>query len=82
MLKGIWSAFQEGKTFELIASKGVKIRVSHRERLEYAVGYVEDFPTEINWKVCLVCAGSETVAPADRLLRLPVPAVVPAKHTS
>ena len=33
MLKGIWSAFQEGKTFELIASKGVKIRVSHRERL-------------------------------------------------
>lgn len=33
MLKGIWSAFQEGKTFDLIASKGVKIRVSHQERL-------------------------------------------------
>jgi glycosyltransferase involved in cell wall biosynthesis len=33
ILKGIWSAFQEGKTFHLIASKGVKIRVSHRERL-------------------------------------------------
>ena len=33
ILKGIWSAFHEGKTFDLIASKGVKIRVSHRERL-------------------------------------------------
>ena len=33
ILKGIWSAFKEGKTFDLIASKGVKIRVSHRERL-------------------------------------------------
>jgi cellulose synthase/poly-beta-1,6-N-acetylglucosamine synthase-like glycosyltransferase len=33
MLKGIWSAFQEGKTFDLIASTGVKIRMSHRERL-------------------------------------------------
>jgi glycosyltransferase involved in cell wall biosynthesis len=32
-LKGVWSAFQEGRTFDLIASKGVKIRVSHRERL-------------------------------------------------
>jgi hypothetical protein len=32
-LKGVWSAFQEGRTFDLIASKGVKVRVSHRERL-------------------------------------------------
>lgn len=32
-LKAIWSAFQEGRTFDLIASKGVKIRVSHRERV-------------------------------------------------
>jgi glycosyltransferase involved in cell wall biosynthesis len=33
-LKGVWSAFQEGKTFDLIASKGVKIRVTNRERLK------------------------------------------------
>ena len=31
--KGTLSAFQEGRTYEVIASKGVQIRVSHRERL-------------------------------------------------
>jgi glycosyltransferase involved in cell wall biosynthesis len=31
--KGTVSAFQEGRTYDLIASKGVKIRVTHRERL-------------------------------------------------
>lgn len=31
--KGTLSAFQEGRTYEIIASKGVQIRVSHRERL-------------------------------------------------
>jgi glycosyltransferase involved in cell wall biosynthesis len=36
--KSIWSAFQEGRTFDLIASKGVKIRVSHRERLSMLLG--------------------------------------------
>jgi glycosyltransferase involved in cell wall biosynthesis len=30
--KDIWSAFQEGRTYDVIASKGVKIRVTHRER--------------------------------------------------
>jgi glycosyltransferase involved in cell wall biosynthesis len=32
-LKGIWSAYQEGRTYDLIALKGVRIRVTHRERL-------------------------------------------------
>jgi len=32
-LKGIWSAYQEGRTYDVIASKGVRIRVTHRERL-------------------------------------------------
>jgi cellulose synthase/poly-beta-1,6-N-acetylglucosamine synthase-like glycosyltransferase len=32
-LKGIWSAYHEGKTYDVIASKGVRIRVTHRERL-------------------------------------------------
>jgi glycosyltransferase involved in cell wall biosynthesis len=31
--KGTVSAFKEGRTYDLIASKGVKIRVTHRERL-------------------------------------------------
>jgi glycosyltransferase involved in cell wall biosynthesis len=37
MLKGIWSAFQEGRTYDLIASRGVRIRVSYRERLRMLV---------------------------------------------
>jgi hypothetical protein len=32
-LKDIRSAYLEGRTYDLIASKGVRIRVSHRERL-------------------------------------------------
>jgi glycosyltransferase involved in cell wall biosynthesis len=32
-LKGIWSAYQEGRTYDIIALMGVRIRVSHRERL-------------------------------------------------
>jgi len=32
-LKGIWSAYQEGRTYDVIALKGVKVRASHRERL-------------------------------------------------
>lgn len=32
-LKDIRSAYLEGKTYDIIASKGVRIRVSHRERL-------------------------------------------------
>src|SRR5207237_3824365 len=31
--KSIRSAYLEGRTYEIIASKGVRIRVSHRERL-------------------------------------------------
>jgi len=30
--KVIWSAFLEGRTYDIIASKGVRIQVSHRER--------------------------------------------------
>ena len=32
--KDIRSAFQEGRTYRLIASKGVSIRITHRERLQ------------------------------------------------
>ena len=32
-LKGIWSVYQEGRTYDVIASKGVRIRVTHRERV-------------------------------------------------
>jgi glycosyltransferase involved in cell wall biosynthesis len=33
LLKDIRSAYLEGRTYDIIASKGVRIRVSHRERL-------------------------------------------------
>jgi glycosyltransferase involved in cell wall biosynthesis len=33
LLKSMRSAYQEGRTYEIIATKGVRIRVSHRERL-------------------------------------------------
>ncbi len=33
LLKGVRGAYLEGQSFEMIASKGVKIRVSHRKRL-------------------------------------------------
>ena len=33
LIKDIRSAYLEGRTYDLIASKGVRIRVSHRERL-------------------------------------------------
>ncbi|HTS12528.1 MAG TPA: glycosyltransferase [Candidatus Limnocylindrales bacterium] len=36
-LKGVWSAYQEGRTYDVIAAKGVRIRVSHRERLSMLV---------------------------------------------
>ena len=32
-LKAIWSAYQEGSTYDIIASMGVRVRVKHRERL-------------------------------------------------
>jgi glycosyltransferase involved in cell wall biosynthesis len=32
-IKGAWSAYQEGRTYDIIALMGVRIRVSHRERL-------------------------------------------------
>jgi glycosyltransferase involved in cell wall biosynthesis len=31
-VKAIWSAFQEGRTYDIIASMGVRVRVKHRER--------------------------------------------------
>jgi glycosyltransferase involved in cell wall biosynthesis len=37
IVKGVWSAFQEGRTYDLIASKGVNIRVNHRERVRMLV---------------------------------------------
>jgi hypothetical protein len=33
LLKDIRSAYVEGRTYDIIATKGVRIRVSHRERL-------------------------------------------------
>jgi glycosyltransferase involved in cell wall biosynthesis len=32
-LKAIWSAYQEGRTYDIIASMGVRVRANHRERL-------------------------------------------------
>jgi len=32
-VKAIWSAFQEGRTYDIIALMGVRVRVKHRERL-------------------------------------------------
>jgi len=39
--KDIRSAFLEGRTFDIIASKGLRIRVSHRERLRMLVSMWE-----------------------------------------
>src|ERR1700693_6276132 len=33
-LKAIWSAYQEGRTYDIITSMGVRVRANHRERLD------------------------------------------------
>ena len=33
-LKALWSAYQEGRTYDIIASMGVRVRASYRERLD------------------------------------------------
>jgi glycosyltransferase involved in cell wall biosynthesis len=32
--KAIWSAYQEGRTYDIITSMGVRVRANHRERLD------------------------------------------------
>jgi hypothetical protein len=36
-LKAIWSAYQEGRTYDIIASMGVRVRANYRERLDMLI---------------------------------------------
>ena len=65
--KDIRSAYLERRTYNIIASKGVRIRLTQRERLQLLVVHVEDCQTAINRKIGLVCSCREAGAPANDL---------------
>ena len=59
-LKAIWSAYQEGSTYDIIASMGVRVRAKHRERLAmFASMWKTSEQQSIGRSACLMLAARQ-----------------------
>ena len=61
-LKAIWSAYQEGRTYDIIASMGVRVRANYRERLSmFSAMWIISEQKSIHRSACLMLAARQVM---------------------
>ncbi len=60
--KAIWSAYQEGRTYDIIASMGVRVRANYRERLSmFSAMWITSEQKSIHRSACLMLAARQVM---------------------